>query len=202
MKEKEESTEQIIMQAARKVFVRKGYDGARMQEIADEAGINKALLHYYFRSKDKLFNAIFLEAVNTFLPIITSVINSEIPLFDKIRRFADVYIDILIKNPHIPHFVIHEITQHPQRIVGLFKHGGAKPEIFFNQVMEAVKNGEIKPIHPFQLIINVISLCVFPFIGRYIIAGMAGITQEEMVEILKERKQHVPEFIIDAIKLK
>ena len=89
MSEKDSNTEQIILKAARKVFTHKGFDGARMQEIADEAGINKALLHYYFRSKDKLFEAIFKEVITTFFPRIISVLTSDLSLFEKITLFTD-----------------------------------------------------------------------------------------------------------------
>src|SRR2546425_901472 len=83
---KEETTENKILQAAKKVFITKGLDGARMQDIADEAGINKALLHYYFRSKDKLFEVIFMEAATSLFPKIVSILDEDISLFDKLRK--------------------------------------------------------------------------------------------------------------------
>ena len=92
---KEESTEQKILDAARTIFMRKGLNGARMQEIADEAGINKALLHYYFRSKDKLFYAIFKEAFNILIPYVSAVFNSDESIEIKLTRLAEKYIDIL-----------------------------------------------------------------------------------------------------------
>ena len=84
MSEQELSTEKTILEAAKKVFLDKGFDGARMQEIADEAGINKALLHYYFRSKDKLFDAIFEEAFKQFLPNISDIMVSDISIEEKV----------------------------------------------------------------------------------------------------------------------
>ncbi|NTW33144.1 MAG: TetR/AcrR family transcriptional regulator, partial [Bacteroidetes bacterium] len=104
-------TEKLILKAAKKVFIDKGFDGARMQEIADLAGINKALLHYYFRSKEKMFDAVFEDVFMQFLPEVTEVMNSEITLFDKIKTFVDVYITALLKNPHIPIFVLHELSR-------------------------------------------------------------------------------------------
>src|SRR6478735_10691909 len=96
---KDLSTEEKILNAAKKVFLTKGMDGARMQDIADKAGINKALLHYYFRSKDKLFERIFIEEAQKFMPRVTHIMLSEMTLFEKIEKFVGEYIDTLIQNP-------------------------------------------------------------------------------------------------------
>src|SRR3954462_1734201 len=98
--QKDLSTEERILSAAQKVFLAKGMDGARMQDIADEAGINKALLHYYFRSKDKLFEQIFLNVATAFLPKIFFILKGENTLFEKIEKFCDEYITQIIKTPY------------------------------------------------------------------------------------------------------
>ena len=98
----DQSTEQIILEAAKKVFVRKGMAGARMQDIADEAGINKALLHYYFRNKEKLFEMIFMEAAEKFFPRINAIFDSDQPLFEKIESFCEEYISVVMENPYLP----------------------------------------------------------------------------------------------------
>ena len=103
-------TEEKILEAAKKVFVNKGYDGARMQQIADEAGINKSLLHYYFRSKDKLFEAVFQETLLRIGPMVLSFVNEPIPLEVKIWKFVDDYIEI-IKNKPISK-IVHENSSH------------------------------------------------------------------------------------------
>ena len=89
---KDFTTEEKILTAAKQVFLTRGMDGARMQDIADEAGINKALLHYYFRSKDQLFEKIFLEVAHAFLPRVLGILESESTLFEKIERFCNEYI--------------------------------------------------------------------------------------------------------------
>ena len=101
---KKDTTEEKILDAAQTVFTRKGMDGARMQEIANEAGINKALLHYYFRSKQKLFEAIFKQVFKQIFPDIKAFIHSEIPLEKKLGIFVEKYIDLLMKNPFLPSF--------------------------------------------------------------------------------------------------
>src|SRR3954468_17116383 len=93
----------------------KGIDGARMQDIADKAGINKALLHYYFRSKEKLFEMIFIEEARKFMPKVTSIMVSELTLFEKVEKFVGEYIDTLLQNPLLPIFILNEIKQNPKK---------------------------------------------------------------------------------------
>src|SRR5205809_3897614 len=103
---RDDTTEQRILTAAKKIFLAKGLDGARMQDIADEAGINKAMLHYYFRSKDKLFETIFEEVAIHFLPRITEIFESDKSLFKKIEAFCEVYIEQVKQMPYLPFFVL------------------------------------------------------------------------------------------------
>src|SRR5436190_24232698 len=105
----ETNTEELIKNTAREVFMQKGLDGARMQDIADKAGINKALLHYYFRSKDKLFEMIFMEEARKFMPRVATIMLSELTLFEKIEKFVGQYIDTLSQNPLLPIFILNEI---------------------------------------------------------------------------------------------
>ncbi len=110
----EKSTEEKILAAAKKVFIAKGMAGARMQDIADEAGINKALLHYYFRSKEKLFEMIFMEAAQKLFPKINFIFESDVSLFEKIENFCEEYITIMSENPYLPLFVLNEISRDPE----------------------------------------------------------------------------------------
>src|SRR5580698_7184188 len=108
MKEKDNSEEKILT-AAKKIFLLKGMDGARMQDIADEAKINKALLHYYFRSKEMLFEKIFKEALEKLFPKILDIWKSDVSLFQKIENFCVKYIDMMQQNPYLPLFVLNEV---------------------------------------------------------------------------------------------
>ena len=129
-----DSTEGKILDAAKKVFTKKGMYGARMQEIADEAGINKALLHYYFRSKDKLFDAIFHEAFHDFVPRAFKSFKSEMPFEDKLSLFVSNYIDIIIENPYLPLFIINEINQKPERLGQLMQVVGLVQGTIFEEI--------------------------------------------------------------------
>lgn len=201
MTQKDLNTEQKILVAAKKVFVEKGLDGSRMQEIADEAGINKALLHYYFRSKGKLFEGVFKEAFYRLVPTIESLLRQDIPLFDKIRMFTAQYIDIFIDNHYIPGFVLNELSRNPDRIIGLIANTGIQPEMFMKQVKEEAEKGTIHPIDPRELIVNMLAMCIFPFVASPILKNIIFRGDEQaFYQFIQERKQTVPEFIINSIQ--
>ena len=119
---KDRKTEERILESAKKVFYNKGIDGARMQEIANEANINKAMLHYYFRNKEALFDAVFAEASQIIFPQVNELLNIEMPLFEKIRQFSDKYISLLSENPVIPVFVIKEMNNNPEKFIKAFSN--------------------------------------------------------------------------------
>ena len=198
---KDDTTEQRILAAAKEIFLLKGLDGARMQDIADEAGINKAMLHYYFRSKDKLFETIFEEVATHFLPRITEIFESDKSLFRKIEAFCEVYIDQVKQMPYLPFFVLYEANKQPEILVKKM-FGAKKPpvQLFVKQVEEEIKKGIIKPIHPLQLFLNMLSMCIFPFMAKPMFEQAVGISKKQFDAMIDERKKLVPEFIIASIK--
>lgn len=203
MEEQDRSTEKMILDAAKKVFLVKGFDGARMQEIADEAKINKALVHYYFRSKDKLFDAIFQEAFQQFFPRVAEILMTEKPLFEKIEFFIDSYITMLLNNPHLPSFVMHEINRNPDRFINIIKSSGVNPEYLGMAIQKEVEAGVIIPVSPVHLIINMIGMCLFPFMAKPIIQGFIfNGSLEDYQKFLSERKKEITSFVINSIKKK
>jgi TetR/AcrR family transcriptional regulator len=159
-------TQKKIILAAHEVFIEKGLEGARMQEIADRAGINKALLHYYFRSKDQLFDAVFQEIIGTVMPTFSEKISPDINILDLITSFIGFYNDFFRKNPQFPQFFFHEIWQHPDKLAAFIKSQKVNPA-------ELVKNAKSKipPIIdseylPQHMIANVLGMCLFPHIAR------------------------------------
>lgn len=199
---KDQSTEEKILSAARNVFISKGMAGARMQDIADEAGINKAMLHYYFRNKEKLFDVIFMEAAQKLFPKINFIFESEMPLFEKIEYFAEEYITVMLENPYLPLFVLNAINTDP---IGFFKKTGKKfsfpnPQLFLEQIETETRKGNIKHISPLQLFINLISLCLFPFMGKPILQFRIGLDELQFRQLMEQRKKEIPKFIIDSIK--
>ena len=197
----DKSTEEKILEAAQKVFVKKGMSGARMQDIANEAGINKAMLHYYFRSKEKLFEVVFTEAINRLVPRVTAILESDSPLFSKIEDFCKEYITTVIANPYIPLFVIDEMNKQSDEFLNkIWRDQKSRVSKFFLQVDEEVKNGTIKPIHPYQLLTNIISMTIFPFVAKPILHYMTDMDDQQYREFIESRKVEIPRFIIDAIK--
>lgn len=203
MSEKELNTEQTILEAAKKIFIRKGMDGARMQEIADEAGINKSLLHYYFRTKDKLFEAIFTEAILKLVPNIMEMMKSDLPLFTKIEIFTGNYIDAFTENPFVPGFIMHELSRDPSKIVNMVKNAGINPQPFFDQVKREADAGNIIAVDPYHLIVNMLSMCIFPFVATPVLMNVLFKNNAESYsQFISQRKKEVPEFIINSIKKK
>jgi AcrR family transcriptional regulator len=194
-------TEKSILRAAKLVFYKKGLAAARMQEIADEANINKAMLHYYFRSKQKLFEAVFLQAFGELAPHLNTIFNSDKPVFEKIRDFVDGYITFVAENPYLPTFIIQEMNINPQFGETFFAdHITPDPSVFEKQIAEEIKQGIIKPIDPKQLLLNLISLTAFPFIGKGLVTGILGLDETAFKTYMEERKKLIPEMIINTIK--
>lgn len=199
---KEKSTEEKILAAAKKVFVAKGMAGARMQDIADEAGINKALLHYYFRNKEKLFEVIFMDAAQKLFPKINSIFESDVPLFEKIENFCEEYITVMSENPYLPLFVLNEISKDSEIFLEKFwsKQEFPQPQKFLEQVEKEVRKGTIKKISPLHLLINLISMSIFPFVGKPMIQFTMGLDELQFRNVMEQRKKEIPQFIINSIK--
>ncbi|MDP2338077.1 MAG: helix-turn-helix domain-containing protein [Bacteroidota bacterium] len=203
MEPKKDSTEDKILEAATNVFVTKGMEGARMQEIADEAGINKALLHYYFRSKERLFEAIFAEIIKFAFPKITRIVTSDEPIVSKIEQVIDAYIDLLIKHPFIPAFVIKEINRDPSGLFKLVVKFGLNPQAIFDQIQLAMDRGEIVQMQPRHLVANIISMCIFPFAARPIISFVLFKDDQQALDAFyAERAEVIKQFVINAIVIK
>lgn len=195
-----DSTEEKILDAAKKVFTRKGMYGARMQQIADEAGINKALLHYYFRSKNKLFEAIFQESFKEFVPKAFSILKTDLPFEEKIKKFVSNYIDVVSENPFMPIFIINEINQNPQRLSDITKMMSALKAEISMDLTKKFESGEYRKIDPVQLFSSLISMTVFPFLAKPIIQGAFNYSDEKFKIFLDERKKLIPEIIISYLK--
>lgn len=201
METKKDNTEDKIIEAATDVFVQKGMDGARMQEIADKAGINKALLHYYFRSKEKLFDAIFVKLVGVAFPRIGQVLLSDLPMADKIEQVIDAYLDLLLKYPFLPAFILKEINRESTPFFKIIARSGFSVEPIRNVLLAAMDRGEIRRMKPEHLVVNVVGLCVFPFAARPMIRQVAfGGSDAALKEFLVERKAEVIRFVLKAIQ--
>jgi AcrR family transcriptional regulator len=195
------STEERILEAAKKVFILQGLEGTSMQQIADEAGINKSLLHYYFRSKEKLFGAVFIYAFQYIVPQLKDIMVSDTTIFVKIEKLVSEYMDLLMRHEFIPAFVLQEINRDPDRLFQLMQSSGVNPSLFLDQFQDEIKKGNIRQIDPKQLLINILSMCIFPVAARPLLQRMFFKNNETIYQhFLEERKKAVSDFIIQSIK--
>jgi AcrR family transcriptional regulator len=195
------ATEARILKAARDVFRAQGYAGARMEEIAARAQINKSMLHYYYRSKEKLFEVIFQSDIAEIAPLLQSVMFSDLPLFEKIRTFTREYIEVMQRLPYVPGFIIHELSRNPTELVrSMQTRVGPDLGPFYRQVNEAVARGEIRPIDPGQLLVSIMATCVFPFVGKPVVQMALQLDEAGFDAFLEARKTHVAELILLSLR--
>jgi len=196
------STEKKILIAAKAVFTKKGFAAARMQEIADTAEINKGLLHYYFRSKEKLFDAVFEEALLEFIPQMNEIFESELPLFQKIEHFVENYINFILKNPQLPIFIINELNQNPNIFIEKMKKRNAfpNPMKLMMQIQTEVQRGNIREINPVQLVVHILSMCAFPFLAKPMLETVLHLDDSSYIPFLQSRKKEIVSFVKHAIQ--
>ena len=201
MSENDKLTEEKIFEAATDVFVEKGMDGARMQDIADKAGINKALLHYYFRTKDKLFNAVFEMIAKKIFKKFSPVLDKSLSLEQKIRFFYNEHIRFLQENPRLPGFLLNEINRNPARIIKVLNNFDIDLLWLnlYEQHKEDLDKYNITQASLPQLMISIASLSVFPFAARGIVEVMLGKMNIDFNDFMEERKVFATDFVIKAI---
>jgi TetR/AcrR family transcriptional regulator len=159
-------TQQKIIKAAYEVFIEKGLEGARMQEIADRAGINKALLHYYFRSKEHLFDAIFQETIQRIIPQFGEIIKSKKTIEEMLQALLEFYNNFFIENPYMPQFFFHEIWQNPDRMAGLIKSQEINPEELVSTLKDKLPPFYKSDFFPQHMMANTMGMLLFPHIAR------------------------------------
>ena len=201
MTENDKLTEEKIFEAATEVFVEKGMDGARMQDIANEAGINKALLHYYYRTKEKLFTSVFEIIARKVFAKFAPVFDENLSLEDKIRFFFKEHIAFLQDNPRLPGFILNEVNRHPERIRKILS--SVDFESFFMKLYEQHKDEfqkyNITPATLPQIMVSMAAISVFPFAAKGILEGILDKVNVSFNDFLEERKEFAAEFVIKAI---
>ncbi len=202
MTEKDKQTEEKIFESATEIFIEKGMDGARMQDIADHAGINKSLLHYYYRTKEHLFNAVFEMIAGQMFKKFAPVFDENLSLEEKIRFFFREHITFLQKNPRLPSFILNELHRYPERIKKLIQ------SIDINKIWttleaqhkdELVKYNITRETIP-QLMTSIAAMSVFPFVAKPVIASIMEKMGYDFDDYIEERKEYAADFVIKAIK--
>jgi len=201
MTENDKLTEEKIFEAATDVFVEKGMDGARMQDIATHAGINKALLHYYFRTKDQLFNKVFEKIAGRMFSKFTPVFDKNLSLEEKIRFFFNTHISFLHDNPRLPGFILNEINRNPTRIKKLLStiEFGKVWSLLYEQHKDELDKYNITQENLPQIMTTIASMSVFPFAARGILEGIFQNMGVDFDKYIEERKEFAAEFVIKAI---
>ena len=194
---KDTSTEDRIKAAARKVFHQKGYAGTRTRDIAEEAGINHAMLNYYFRSKEKLFEIVMTETMAYFFQGVGTILNDEsTSLEEKIERVVANYINLLLEEPELPTFMFNEVRANPEPFVAntpIFQ--ALEHSVLARQYAEAVAQGRITEPNLMHTVLNVISLVIFPFIAQPIFTALSRTDKEAYKSLMLQRKNLIPQWI-------
>ena len=203
-------TEQRILDAAHAVFVRRGTAGARMQEIAAEAGVNQALLHYYFRSKEQLARATFERAGSQLMPAIIRVMASDAAIEGKVARVIAIELDHLSRAPYLPGYILSEVAHHPERaqqLIGAMTQGltpaQIRPRVFGvlkRQIAARAAAGEMRAITPESFMVNLVSLCIFPFAARPMLQAMLGLDEAGFLRFIARRRTDLVEFFLGALR--
>ena len=191
-KEEDTSTEEKIKEAARKVFTRKGYAATRTRDIAEEAGLNLALLNYYFRSKEKLFNIIMIEKMDQFFGVMDHILNNaNSTLENKVEIIAASYIDLLTKNPDLPIFVLSGIRNGPEHLMEMMgKADKLVKSVLVKQIQEKIPGR-----NPLHFLFNILGLCIYPFIMNPVLQSMSVMNDKMFAQMMKERKTLIPVWI-------
>jgi AcrR family transcriptional regulator len=205
----EPGTEARILDAAHAVFLRRGTAGARMSEIAKRAGVNSALLHYYFRTKERLSESVFRRAAADLLPAVIAVLASERDIEEKVEAVIDIELTRLLKTPYLPAYVLSELAHHPERLRQLVSAvTGMVPEevgahvlkTLRRQINAAVREGSLHPIDAEQFVINLLSLCIFPFAARPMVSLILGLDDGGFERFIARRRRELPAFFLRALR--
>ena len=193
------STEEKIREAARTVFLKKGYAATRTRDIAEEAGINLALLNYYFRSKEKLFELVMMEKFQKFFGVIFPVLNDDnTSLEEKVRLIVNNYIDLLLENPDLPIFVLSEIRNKPDRFVANVQ----LKKILTESVFVKQLHDRRPDLDPMQLIASLLGTTIFPFLMKPLLYSAKSMDQKAFDSFMEQRRQLVPKWVNTLIKTK
>lgn len=197
---KDQSTEQTILDAAERVFTSTGYDGARMQAIADEANINKAMLHYYFKSKDLLFEKVFDEKAKYFFPVILEIADGELDFVEKVESFIDSYISQMLINPFIPLFVINTINKADKKDFIAKLPMDIMPKLVMSYYQDQAL-GKVKELNPVQFIFSLIGMCVFPFLAKPMLNQAFSFAGNDFADLMEQRKTELKQYINAILKI-
>ena len=192
--EKSGDIEAKILEAATAVFIQKGLAGTSMQEIADEAKISRTSLHYYYRNKDKLFDAVFENVFHAFINQLACIINSDMPLFVKMEHFVDNYLDFMLDNPGYVSFMVHDLSACPERMVKQIE-SNLNIEKLKQQIISEMKDSQREEFDVAQFWASLIGICIMPFVFKPMVTTFFLDNEDAFRLFIKARKQHILDFL-------
>jgi AcrR family transcriptional regulator len=196
------STEEKLKDAARVVFTRKGYAATKVRDIAAEANINLALVNYYFRSKQKLFELIMDETIQKLFDKIQKIINNESStLIEKVENVADHYISLLLENPELPLFFLSEVMTGSNKLTRMTDNGKMFFKSHFVKQLAALQTESKIKFNPVNILMNMIGMIVFPFLARPLLLKSGNLSEQQFKAILEERKKLIPLWLMQMIEL-
>jgi AcrR family transcriptional regulator len=195
-------TREAILQAAQRVFARRGTAGARTREIAEEAGVNNALVHYYFGTKAALADQVFERTAGQLIPVIFKVLaNPELPLREKVREIAHRQVAFHRQHPWLAGYLLSEANLHPERPRAIIQRFGSPPiEVFRTQITLAIAAGEIREVSAETVMVNLLALCVFPFAARPMLDLLLGLNDERFATFLDDRADQITTFFFAGLQ--
>jgi len=199
----ENNTELLILKTARKHFVQNGFVATRMQDIADEAGINKALLHYYFRSKNKLYQQILESILDEVMPKLAKALEHDGSFWERMDKIVHAYIEMLLEQPDIPFFIMTELSQQRATFVEHLKkraHFFPAMQSFIGQMAEEMQQGNIRTVPPLHLLLNLLGMTVFPFIAKPVFCTIFDYSDKGFEELMQERAAVILDFMKNALQ--
>lgn len=185
----EAQTEAVIKEKAKSLFFQKGFLNATTQEIADEAGVNRALIHYYFRSRDQLMDTLLEEAVNEKRAKARAVLSSALPFREKISLYIDIVVEYGLKYPFLENFIITETARNPEKVKALCQTKVKSSDLIRKDLEEEIAKGRLLPITAEHFVINLISLCNYPLLAKTVLQNMHGMSDTAYRKFLQDRKE-------------
>lgn len=196
-----------ILEAAHRVFMRRGTSGARTREIAEEAGVNKALLHYYFSSKDRLAQEVFMRAVRSVFPVVFETLQSDLPLQSKLQRVVDIELDLMTANPYLPGYIIAEFQYRHERlkemledILPVEKARERALSVLQKQLDHEADAGRIRPTRAIDLVVSLVSQIIFPFAAAPVLEAAFGLDLEQRIELVERNRDRLADALLAGLR--
>ena len=200
----EKNMEQAILNAATKLFIEKGFQATSTTEIAKEAGCNQALVHYYFRTKDRLFTAIFEKKMKFFVMSLLQISDENIPFEEKLAKKIETHFDLISEEPRFPLFFFTELATNPDRRVMLKESLGTFPEMIVSQfqkeLQEEIDKGNVRPMSVFDLLMTIVSLNITGFIIEPVFKAITNVSDDAYRKLLQHRKKENIRLILKSLQ--